>query len=127
MAKVKDPNTTVTIKDKDGNDITITDGTFSITDTFSPLRDSTWSTRTTTPMGHNWMFDSFVGSVTIKEKCSKCKKEEEVHIRYNWNDDKKLERIICKKCHTAAMDKMFGLDNNIKAEEALYGKRKSNK
>lgn len=57
-----------------------------------------------------------------KAKCSKCKKEEEVHTRYNWNDDDKLERVICKKCHTKTMDKLYDLDKNIEAEMTLYDK-----
>ena len=59
--------------------------------------------------------------------CSKCKNEEQVRLRYSWNEDDNLTRIICKKCHTKTMDKLYELDNNVYTEIILYEKNNRKK
>ena len=85
-----------------------------------------------TTTGTDFVLDPNVSSTSVVwpasstqelKKCSKCKKDAEVHIVYNWSYNASLNRVICKKCHTKVMDKLYGLDNNVDVEEVLYGKK----
>lgn len=60
-------------------------------------------------------------------KCSKCGKQADIGISYGWNDDEKLERHICKVCHTEALDKFYGINREVKTEKILYEKNYSDK
>jgi len=43
---------------------------------------------------------------------------------FNINPSNKpeLNRVICKFCHTKAMDKFYGVNRNADNEKTLYGK-----
>lgn len=119
MRKIK------TIKDAGGNEYTTEiSGSSGNTITTSTLSNSNTGDIIITN-GTSWTGTDIIFGDTepMKEKCSKCKKDEVIEKRYNWSDDNKLERRICKKCNTKAMDKFYDLDNNIPAEETLYGKK----
>ena len=114
-------------KNKANGTLTIGDSTIDITDIKlePPTYASSGTITTSIPYqpiyhdwAHEWRMAPNVGT------CSKCKKKEEVHARYNWSEDSKLQRIICKKCHTKTMDKLYGLDNNVDAEVTLYEEAK---
>ena len=78
---------------------------------YTPTTSTTW---VAAPSSTNIHLDN-------RRTCTKCKaKDAVIEDFYNWGDVKKLQRNICDKCYCKAMDKLYGLTNDIEAEEILY-------
>ncbi len=64
--------------------------------------------------------------ITIEpEICSACNeatKYEDIHTQYNPSMKPELNRVICRFCHTKALDKFYGVNRNADNEKTLYGK-----
>jgi hypothetical protein len=99
--------------------------TDSITITTDHTLDAGQYIITSTPYSNNTIYTQEPWYTVYIGNCSKCKAEGvEIAKEWNWTDDQeikdKLQRKICKKCYTQALDKLFDLENNLEAEVALY-------
>lgn len=57
--------------------------------------------------------------------CTACNKEDvEIVMMYNWQNDDKTKRSICRQCQCIARDKIFGIgDRRMVTEKVLYGEK----